>query len=138
MTNTDEITLDSLMQGPIQEQSDIDTLAIATKAEEALTRLSPEERARVDALKEAIDLRDSQALAIYGANTQKGVAQFSAQILSEVKSKDAGDVGAMMSNLMLDVKDLDFSSLEGESLLASLREKNQALRRKIYRPLRSR
>ena len=120
MTNTDEITLDSLMQEPIQEQSDIDTLAIATKAEEALTRLNPEERARVDALKEAIDLRDSQALAIYGANTQKGVAQFSAQILSEVKSKDAGDVGAMMSDLMLDVKDLDFSSLEGESLLDKL------------------
>lgn len=76
MTNTNEITLDSLMQGPIQEQSDIDTLAIATKAEEALTRLSPEERARVDALKEAIDLRDSQALAIYGANTQRAWRNF--------------------------------------------------------------
>ncbi|WP_077075598.1 toxic anion resistance protein [Aedoeadaptatus urinae] len=120
MSDTNEITLDSLMQEPIRDQSDIDTQALAVKAEETPARLSPEERARVDALKDAIDLRDSQSLAVYGSDTQKGVAQFSAQILSEVKSKDAGDVGEMMSDLMLNVKDLDFSSLEGESFMDKL------------------
>lgn len=120
MSDTNEITLDSLMQEPIRDQSDIDTQALAIKAEETPARLSPEERARVDALKDAIDLRDSQSLAVYGSDTQKGVAQFSAQILSEVKSKDAGDVGEMMSDLMLNVKDLDFSSLEEESFMDKL------------------
>lgn len=52
-------------------------------------------------------------MALYGSNTQKGIAQFSDTILAEVRSKDVGPVGDLMSDLMVKVKDLDIASLDG-------------------------
>ncbi|MDO5037893.1 MAG: toxic anion resistance protein [Tissierellia bacterium] len=115
MPEKKDLSLEDLMKGYSQVSPDLDPGTL-----EDLALLDPEERIQVEKIKEAIDLRDSQALALYGAQTQKGVAQFSSQILSEVRAKDAGDVGALMTDLMVRVKDLDFSSLEGDSLLSRL------------------
>lgn len=109
-----EITLDSLMQSaqlPITQEQSQD---IAQEVTETVNRLTPEEMAQVEKIKQDINLQDSSLLTVYGSQPQKNIAQFSEQILSEVRSKDAGEVGGLMSDLMVKVQDMDISEIEGQ------------------------
>ena len=76
-----------------------------------LGKLTPEERARVEEIAGAIDISDSQQVMQFGVEAQSRIAGFADNLLSQVRSKDAGYVGDMMSDLMLKVKDLDVGSL---------------------------
>ena len=69
--------------------------------------LSEEERAQVDAFSERIDLTDSSAVLQYGAGAQKKMADFSQKALENVKTKDLGEVGDMISGLITELKSFD-------------------------------
>lgn len=112
------ITLESLMQAKQTEFAGVETLntdkqEIAAMVEQEVATLSEEDRQKVDKIKEQLNLQDTQLLSLYGSNTQKGIAQFSDQILSEVRSKDVGAVGDLMADLMVKVKDLNVSEIGG-------------------------
>ena len=79
--------------------------------------LTPEERKKVNAIKESLDLTDSQACIQYGTGAQRNISDFSESILSAVRNKDSGYVGDMMSELMLKVKDVGVDKLGEKSLL---------------------
>ncbi len=78
-------------------------------------QLTPEERTRVDELVREIDISDSQAIIQYGVAAQKSISNFSDSVLEQIKAKDAGHVGEILTDLMLDVKTLDVESLSGKS-----------------------
>lgn len=124
MSEENKITLDSLMSSkstglePVQP-IDMDTKEIAEKVEAEVITLSEDERKKVDQIKEDLNLQDAQYLAIYGASTQKNIAQFSDQILGEVRSKDVGAVGDLMADLMVRVKDLDIAQIDANTGLLS-------------------
>lgn len=101
-----EITLDSLKSNTAQaanvEQEKQQELAKVTEKVETIT---PQERQKIEEIKNGIDLMDSQMTEQFGVSAQKNIANFSESILSQIKSKDAGEVGDIMTDLMVKVKD---------------------------------
>ena len=71
------------------------------------SRLSPEEIKMVEDFSAKIDLHNSQAILQYGVGTQKKMADFSEAALKNVRTKDLGEVGNMLSSLVVDLKDFD-------------------------------
>ena len=62
--------------------------------------LSPEEQKVVDDFSKKIDLKDSNIVLQYGSAAQKKIAEFSDTALDGVKTKDLGEVGGMITNLV--------------------------------------
>lgn len=117
-----DYSLDNLMQDKGSSVTDItlDKNEIVEVTEKRVDKVSPEDREKIDAIKNQIDLRNSQLPSVYGSNAQKGVAQFSEQILSEVKNKDVGEVGELMSDLLVKVNDVDVQHFGEKSLMDKL------------------
>ena len=55
---------------------------------------------------------DSQAALQYGVGAQRNISSFSDNILTQVRSKDSGYVGELMSDLVLKVKEVDVDGLD--------------------------
>ena len=108
----EHITLDALMQSSghtaLQVQEPASVEAVRAQVEE----LSPEQKARVEEVKNSIDLMDSQAALQYGVGAQRNISSFSDNILTQVRSKDSGYVGELMSDLVLKVKEVDVDGLD--------------------------
>ena len=66
--------------------------------------LTEAEKKVVDDFAKKIDLGDSQMVLQYGVAAQKGVAQFSESALSNVRTKDLGEVGDTLSSLVVELK----------------------------------
>lgn len=124
--NKNEITLDSLLAN--RQVTTESAQEITQAVEKEISRLTPEEREKVESIKTSINLQDTQLTAIYGSSSQKSIAQFSDQILSEVRSKDVGEVGELMSDLMVKVKDLDISTIDDGGFLSKIPFLNSAKR----------
>ncbi len=90
---------------------------IETKIEAQIEMLTPEQKKRVSEIRDSIDLMDSQAAVQYGAGAQRNISGFADNILTQIRSKDSGYVGDMMSELMLKVKDVGVDKLGEKSLL---------------------
>ena len=69
--------------------------------------LSDEERRQVDEFAKQIDLHNSTAILQYGVGTQKKMADFSGNALENVKTKDLGEVGNMLSDVVVQLKGFD-------------------------------
>lgn len=69
--------------------------------------LSDEERQQVDEFAKQIDLHNSTAILQYGVGTQKKMADFSGSALENVKTKDLGEVGDMLSDVVTQLKGFD-------------------------------
>ena len=66
--------------------------------------LSEAERKLVDDFSEKIDITNSNMVLQYGADAQKKLAGFSESALSNVKTKDLGEVGNMITDLVGELK----------------------------------
>ncbi|MGO4938107.1 toxic anion resistance protein [Fundicoccus sp. Sow4_H7] len=128
MSENSEITLDNLMKNNLKAQAQVNPNEITAEVERQVATLSNEERQRVNEIKTSINLQDSQLLSIYGSNSQKNLAQFSEQILSEVRSKDVGEIGTLMSDLMVKVRDLDIANIDDGGFLSKIPFLNNAKR----------
>ena len=89
------------------------------KAEEV--HLTPEEMAMVENFAKQIDVNNSQAIMNYGAGTQKKMADFSEKAIGNVRSKDMGEVGDMISGLVTELKSFDVQE-EDKGLLSVFRK----------------
>lgn len=69
--------------------------------------LSDEEKLAVDTFASQIDLTNSSVILQYGAGTQKKMADFSETALENVKTKDLGEVGELLSGVVKQLKDFD-------------------------------
>ena len=74
--------------------------------------LTPEEQAQVDAFSKQIDLSNSTAILNYGAGTQKKLSDFSEKALDSVRTKDMGQVGDMITNLIGELKGFEIDEQE--------------------------
>ncbi|HHT24478.1 MAG TPA: toxic anion resistance protein [Clostridiaceae bacterium] len=93
--------------------------------------LSPEQREKVDEIKNGLNIMDSNQTVTFGVGAQRNLAQFSDTILDKVKNKDIGDAGKLLSDLMVQVKDMEIDSIgESKGFLGILPGK---LKRKIER-----
>lgn len=69
--------------------------------------LSPEEQKMVTDFAKQIDLNQSNLILQYGAGTQKKIADFSENALNNVKTKDLGEIGEMLTNVVTELKSFD-------------------------------
>ena len=105
LTQTPELTekpAAELQTAPLNDQPDT-----RPEAGPELAQLSPEEQAAVVAFAEKIDITDSNLVLQYGAAAQKNIADFSANALENVRTKDMGEVGDMVSELVVELKGFD-------------------------------
>ncbi|MDY4077550.1 MAG: toxic anion resistance protein [Clostridium sp.] len=70
-------------------------------------QLSEEEKKMVEAFVDKIDLTNSNSVLQYGSGAQKKIADFSGVALNNVKSKDLGEVGNMLSSVVVQLKDFE-------------------------------
>lgn len=99
---------------PVEPQTEI------AKVTQQTELISPEERKRIDEIKNAIDLTDSQASVQYGVNAQRNIAEFSDTILNNIRSKDSGYVGDLLSNLVVKVKGFEVDSSDKGSFIKKI------------------
>lgn len=133
-----EITLESLASHKAQQDTaltEINEAQVVAQLTEQIDELKPEDRERVERIKAEIDLLDTQKTIQYGVGTQRNIADFSDQILTTVKGKDAGDVGKLMGDLSVQVKELGIDQLEDSFLdkIPLFRNASRALQRFVAR-----
>ncbi len=75
--------------------------------------LTEEERRAVDAFAAQIDLMNSNAILQYGAGTQKKMADFSEAALENVRTKDLGEVGELLSGVVKELRSFDEEEEKG-------------------------
>ena len=69
--------------------------------------LTDEEKKAIDEFTAKIDINDATQILQFGAAAQDKVAAFSDTILQDVKTKDLGDVGTLLANLVAEIKSFD-------------------------------
>lgn len=94
---------------------EVEAPAVVEQEQEVLDEaiLSEEEKAQVEAFAKQIDLTNSAVILQYGAGTQKKLADFSESALDNVKSKDLGEVGELLTNVVTELKDFDEEESKG-------------------------
>ncbi len=75
--------------------------------------LSPEEKRMVDDFSQQIDLHDSNLIVQYGAGAQKKMADFSQNALKSVRTQDLGEVGALLTDVVTELKSFDVDEEKG-------------------------
>ena len=76
--------------------------------------LTEEEKRAVDEFNEKIDVFDSTQILQYGAPAQSKISEFSDSILEGVKTKNTGDVGELLADLVGQIKSFD-ASIDGNN-----------------------
>ena len=134
-----EITLDALTKRKAEAQSpQVETAPTPAQTDavrRAVEALTPEERAKAEEIKNGIDLMDSQTAILYGVGAQRNLAEFSDNILANVRNKDTGYVGDLMGELVEKVRDVGVDEAEGGVLdkLPFLRSAARAVRKLLAR-----
>lgn len=77
-----------------------------------LNELTEEEQKQVDDIANKLDVKDAAAVMAFGAGTQQKMAEFSERTLESVKTKDMGEVGDMITNLIGELKNFDVDENE--------------------------
>ncbi|MDF2589262.1 MAG: hypothetical protein K0S41_3103 [Anaerocolumna sp.] len=74
--------------------------------------LTPEEKKMVDNFAGQIDLSKSNQILQYGVGAQKKIADFSESALNNVRTKDLGEIGEMLSGVVTELKSFDVTEDE--------------------------
>ena len=109
--NENDIIKPSLTFEPVFEEDkkeEIKTVEDKKPEEDAdESILTPEERKLVDNFVEKIDLKNTNSILQYGVGAQKKIADFSESALNNVKTKDLGEVGNMLTNVVTELKNFE-------------------------------
>ena len=132
----EQISLETLAQRKNMQTAPVKQTETLSQVEAQIEELTPEQRSRVNEIKESIDLMDSQSAVQFGVGAQRNISGFADNILTQVRSKDSGYVGELMSELMLKVKDVGVDKLGEESFLDKipvLRDASRSLKKFMQR-----
>ena len=108
-------------QAALQAQRD----ANAVKLDESM--LSDAEKKMVDEFAKKIDVTDSNLVLQYGAAAQKNIAAFSENALNSVKTKDLGEVGQALSDLVVELKGFGEEEEEKKGIFGFFQKKRKDL-----------
>ena len=88
----------------------------ATAVKLSMDQLSAEERRVVEEFSDKIDITDTNAVLTYGAAGQRNISEFSESTLKAVRTKDMGEVGNMLSSLVVQLKGFNYGEEEKKGL----------------------
>lgn len=117
-----DISLEDLLQAKktetaaqpvlMNQQQEIQQVTAQTEA------LTPAERQQVEEIKGKINLMDSGYALQFGSTAQKDMAAFSDSLLSQVRTKDSGQVGELLTDLSGKIN--DFSESQNDSFVKKI------------------
>ncbi len=88
----------------------------------SMDNLTPAEKQAVEEFSRKINIEDANTVLQYGAGAQKNISDFSGAALNTVRTKDMGEVGDMLSGLVIELKTLDFDPEEKKGLKGLFRK----------------
>lgn len=71
------------------------------------TELDPKVRQKVNQIKSSMDLTKASNISLYGSGSQEKISNYSRSVLEKTKSQDSGEVGSLLTDLMVTVKNTD-------------------------------
>ena len=92
-------------EAPAEEKKDNGNMAMEAQ-------LSAEELKQVEEFSKQIDISNSTGIMNYGVGTQKKLADFSEKAIDNVRTKDMGEVGDMITGLVTQLKNFDVEEEE--------------------------
>mgnify|MGYP000720077847 CR=1 FL=1 len=92
-----------------------------------LDKLSAAEQQAVRSFSEQIDVTNAEQIMNYGSAAQKNISEFSDAALSSVKTKDLGQVGDMLGNLVVELQGLNFDVEEKKGFLGLFKKAGQSI-----------
>ena len=95
--------------------------------EQPEVQLTPEEQKVVDDFAEKIDITSSALVMQYGSAAQKKIANFSDTALANVRTKDLGEVGDEISDLVVELKSFDAGEEEKGGFLGFFKKQANRL-----------
>mgnify|MGYP002419556288 CR=1 FL=1 len=99
----------------------------ATPVQVEDTPLSPEEQKMVNDFAEKIDITNSQMVLQYGAASQKKLSDFSETALSRVKTKDMGETGELITNLISELQGFDASTEQPKCIFGFFKKTSNSI-----------
>ncbi len=117
-----EINLDDLLAAKKQEDASaapaLDTQQEIQSVTQQVEALTPAQRKQVDEIKSKIDLMNSGYAIQFGSVAQKNMADFSDSLLTQVRTKDSGAVGELLTDLTGKIN--EFSRQESDSFVKKI------------------
>lgn len=93
---------------PFKEEKAVNEVEnIKKEAETIRVQLTAEEQHMVDQFAAQIDITNTSQVLQYGAGSQKKIADFSETALNQVRTKDMGEVGQMLTDIVVQLKDFE-------------------------------
>ncbi|MGN0577703.1 MAG: toxic anion resistance protein, partial [Ruminiclostridium sp.] len=112
-----EISLAELSK--LRKTTTAEDTAISVQSAETKPDFSPEEKTKIAEIKKGIDFLDANSTTQYGIGAQRRLTEFTDSILDNVRSKDGGQVGDLLSDLVVEVNSLSPASLTSDGGILS-------------------
>jgi len=99
----------------------------AAQAVEAVPepKYTPEEMKAIQEFSEKIDITNTNLVLQYGSGAQKNIARFSETALDKVRTKDMGEIGGMLTNLVVELR--GFNEDEEKGLLGMFKKAGNSI-----------
>lgn len=95
--------------------------------EMAELQLSDAEKKMVKDFSDKIDLKNTNLVLQYGAGAQKKIADFSESALDNVRSKDLGEVGDLLANVVTELKSFDVDEEESKGIFGLFKKAGNSI-----------
>ena len=118
-------TAAAVEEAPAPEEEKVEEKAPVEKLD--LSNLSEAEQAAVREFSEKIDVLNTEQVMNYGGAAQKNISEFSDAALATVRTKDLGEVGGMLGDLVVELKGLNFDAEEKKGFLGLFKKGQQSL-----------
>jgi len=112
-------------QAAVQAQQPEETASEVPVEKLDISNLSPAEQAAVRDFSQKIDILNTEQVMNYGSAAQKNISEFSDAALSTVRTKDLGEVGSRLGELVVELKGLNFDPEEKKGFLGIFKKATQ-------------
>ncbi len=104
-----ELKVEKMEQKELEKLADVKSVADEKEIEDSLNydKLSKEEKEAIEKFNNEIDVNDQTQIIQFGSAAQDKISKFSDSVLDKVKTKDAGETGKLLSNLVAEIKSFD-------------------------------
>ena len=111
----------------VRPETDLAAKQPAPEAGPELNALSEAEQNAVHAFAKEIDLSNSTQILQYGVAAQKNITDFSESALESVRTKDMGEIGDMITGLMMELRGFDGEEEEKKGILGLFRKASRGI-----------
>ena len=116
----------AVQEAPVLDVTDAEVEAKSEQVKKLdISALSPAEQAAVHEFSQQIDVLNTEQVMNYGAAAQKNISEFSDAALNTVRTKDLGEVGDKLSDLVVELQGMNFKQEEKKGLKGLFKKSTQ-------------